>query len=70
MKLGIYRLFTYPENPWAVNQMLGEMDVMLNDLDNEKKDVLTLTVRTFVKNNFSYQKAAAVYRPSSSGLGL
>lgn len=38
--------------------MLGEMDVMLNDLDNEKKDVLTLTVRTFVKNNFSYQKTA------------
>ena len=57
-QLGIYRLFTYPENPWAVNQMLGEMDVMLNDLDNEKKDVLTLTVRTFVKNNFSYQKTA------------
>ncbi|MBS6954429.1 MAG: helix-turn-helix domain-containing protein [Enterocloster asparagiformis] len=57
-QLGIYRLFTYPENPWAVNQMLGEMDVMLNDLDNEKKDILTLTVRTFVKNNFSYQKTA------------
>lgn len=57
-QLGIYRLFTYPENPWAVNQMLGEMDVLLNVLDNEKKDILTLTVRTFVKNNFSYQKTA------------
>ena len=34
------------------------MDVLLNVLDNEKKDILTLTVRTFVKNNFSYQKTA------------
>lgn len=57
-QLGIYRLFTYPENPWAVNQMLGEMDLMLNDMDNEKKDILTLTVRTFVKNNFNYQKTS------------
>lgn len=57
-QLGIYRLFTYPENPWAVNQMLGEMDVLLNVMDNDKKDTLTLTVRSFVKNNFSYQKTA------------
>lgn len=57
-QLGIYRLFTYPENPWAVNQMLGEMDILLNDMDNEKKDTLTLTVRTFVNNNFNYQKTA------------
>lgn len=57
-QLGIYRLFTYPENPWAVNQMLGEMDILLNDMDNEKKDILTLTVRTFVNNNFNYQKTA------------
>lgn len=57
-ELGIYRLFAYPENPWPVDQMLEEMNKLLDGMDNEKKDILTLTVRTFVKNHFNYQKTA------------
>lgn len=57
-ELGIYRLFSYPENSWAVDQMLGEMNSLLDDMDLEKKNILTLTVRTFIKNNFNYQKTA------------
>lgn len=56
--LGIYRLLNYPENSWPVNQMLGEMDELLNKIDREKRDILALTVRTFVKCRFNYQKTA------------
>ena len=56
--LGIYRLFDYPESSWPVNQMLGEMDVLLNQMDQEKRDTLAMTVRVFVNNRFSYQKTA------------
>lgn len=56
--LGIYRLFNYPQNSWPVNQMLGEMDELLNQMDEEKRDMLALTIRTFVKCRFSYQKTA------------
>lgn len=56
--LGIYRLLNYPENSWPVNQMLGEMDELLNQMDEEKRDTLAMTVRVFVKCGFSYQKTA------------
>lgn len=56
--LGIYRLLNYPENSWPINQMLGEMDELLNKMDREKRDVLAMTVRTFVKCRFNYQKTA------------
>lgn len=41
--LGIYRLLNYPENSWPVNQMLGEMDELLNQMDEEKRDTLAMT---------------------------
>lgn len=56
--LGIYRLLNYPENSWPINQMLGEMDELLNRMDEEKRDTLAMTVRTFVKCKFNYQKTA------------
>ena len=56
--LGIYRLLNYPENSWPINQMLGEMDELLNQMDEEKRDVLAMTIRTFVKCRFHYQKTA------------
>lgn len=56
--LGIYRLLNYPENSWPVNQMLGEMDELLNQMDQEKRDMLAMTVRVFVHCRFSYQKTA------------
>lgn len=56
--LGIYRLLNYPENSWPVNQMLGEMDELLNQMDEEKRDTLAMTVRAFVKCRFNYQKTA------------
>lgn len=56
--LGIYRLLNYPENSWPINQMLGEMDELLNQMDEEKRDVLAMTVRVFVKCKFNYQKTA------------
>lgn len=57
-ELGIYRLFNYPESAWPINQMMEELDELLNHMDKEKKDMLTLTIRTFVKYNFNYQKTA------------
>lgn len=57
-ELGIYRLFSYPENEWPVNQMLGEMDQLLSNMDREKRNLLTTTMRTFADNNFNYQKTA------------
>ncbi len=56
--LGIYRLLNYPENSWPVNQMLGEMDELLNQMDEEKRNMLAMTIRVFVNCNFSYQKTA------------
>lgn len=56
--LGIYRLFSYPENAWPINQMLGDMDDLLNSMDEEKRHTLALTIRTFVKCGFHYQKTA------------
>lgn len=56
--LGIYRLFNYPENAWPINQMLGDMDDLLNEMDEEKRLTLALTIRTFVKCRFHYQKTA------------
>ena len=57
-ELGIYRLFAYPENGWPVNQLLGELDSCMTDMDKEKKVMLSKTIRVFVKNNFNYQKTA------------
>lgn len=57
-ELGIYRLFSYPENAWPINQMLGELDSCMADMDKEKKVMLSKTLRVFVKNNFNYQKTA------------
>lgn len=57
-ELGIYRLFSYPENAWPINQMLGELDSCMKDMDKEKKVMLSRTLRVFVKNNFNYQKTA------------
>lgn len=56
--LGIYRLFDYPESSWPVNRMLEEMDELLNQMDQEKRDTLAMTVRVFVNCRFSYQKTA------------
>ena len=57
-ELGIYRLFSYPENAWTINQMLGELDSRMEDMDKDKKVMLSKTIRVFVKNNFNYQKTA------------
>ena len=57
-ELGIYRLFSYPENGWPINQMLGELDSRMEDMDKDKKVMLSKTLRVFVKNNFNYQKTA------------
>lgn len=57
-ELGIYRLFSYPENAWPINQMLGELDSRMENMDKDKKVMLSKTLRVFVQNNFNYQKTA------------
>lgn len=57
-KLGIYRLFNYPDNGWTINQMLDEMTEKLDTLEPEKKHLLTETLTCLVRNNYNYSKTA------------
>ncbi|WP_418667234.1 PucR family transcriptional regulator [Allofournierella sp.] len=54
--LGIYRLFSYPDNGWPINRMLAAMTRELNRFHPEKRAVLADTIAAFVENNFSYTK--------------